>query len=85
MSFLCGGLHKEDVDDYKKAAQVIKYLRGTQDLPLNLSEDGTNGGFDASFAVFPDMKGRTGGALLLGRGSIYSMLTKKQLVARSLT
>ena len=33
VSFLCGPLSMLDVDDYKKAHRVIKYLRGTVDMP----------------------------------------------------
>ena len=36
VSFLCGRLHHPDMDDYKKAARVVKYLHGTIDLPLTL-------------------------------------------------
>jgi hypothetical protein len=40
---------------------------------------------DASYAVHPDMKGHTGGAMSLGDGSIYSTSSGQKLVARSST
>ena len=79
VSFLCSWLNKPHQDDYKKLCQVIKYLRGTLDLPLRLSGDGTGTirwWIDASFGVHMDMKGHTGGTLSLGKGSVYSTSTK---------
>ena len=67
---------------------MIKYLRGTLDLPLKLSGDGTGTirwWIDASFGVHADMKGHTGGTLSLGKGPVYSTSTKQKLVARSST
>lgn len=88
VSFLCGRLQYADADDYKKVGRVIKYLRGTIDLPLRLQGDGSGvlrWWVDASFAVHPDMKGHTGGTLSMGKGSIYSTSTKQKMVARSST
>ena len=88
ISFLCGRLHHANMDDYKKVARVIKYLRGTIDMPLCLQGDGSGvikWYVDASYAVHPDMKGHTGGTLSLGKGSVYSMSTKQKLVACSST
>ncbi|MDG7001629.1 MAG: hypothetical protein JRN15_21230, partial [Nitrososphaerota archaeon] len=88
VSFLCGRLNRPDSDDYKKLCRVIKYLRGTIDLPLRLCGDGSGTirwWVDASYAVHADMKGHTGGTLSLGRGSVYSTSTKQKLVARSST
>jgi hypothetical protein len=61
-------------DDYKKLAQVMKYLCATRDIPLTLvvnSVQTIEGWVDASFAVHPDMKSHTGGAMTLGKGVIY--------------
>ena len=76
------------MDDYKKEARVIKYLRGTIDMPLRLQGDGSGvikWYVDASYAVHLDMKGHTGGTLSLGKGSVYSTSTKQKLVANSST
>ena len=40
VSFLCGCLSLPDIDDYKKAHRVVKYLQGMMDMPLRLSGDG---------------------------------------------
>jgi hypothetical protein len=70
VAFLSTRVRGPDVDDWKKLRHMVKYLRGTRDLPLVLGAN--NKGVlswyvDASFAVHPDMKGHTGGALTLGR------------------
>jgi hypothetical protein len=88
ISFLCGRLQGPDHDDYKKLTRVVKYLRGTHDLVLTLSSDGSGlirWWIDASYSVHPDMKGHTGGTMTLGKGSVYSTSNKQKLVTRSST
>jgi hypothetical protein len=88
ISFLCGRLQKPDIDDYKKLTRVVKYLRGTTDMPLTLSADGSGQvrwWIDASYSVHPDMKGHTGGTMTMGKGSVYSTSVKQKLVTRSST
>ena len=58
-----------DDDDWKKLLRMMQYLKGTADLVLTLSADGTNilkWYVDASYAIHPDMKGHTGGYLTMG-------------------
>jgi Reverse transcriptase (RNA-dependent DNA polymerase) len=86
--FLCSRVQKPDVDDYKKLARVIRYLRGTADMPLTLESDGANiikWWADASFAVHPDMKSHTGGTMSLGKGAVYSMSTRQKINTKSST
>jgi hypothetical protein len=57
--FLRTSLQQADRDDYKKLAQVMKYLQLNVNLPLTLSCDGSGvltWWVDASYAVYPDMK-----------------------------
>jgi hypothetical protein len=66
----------------------MKYLQSTIDLPLVLSADGTGipqWHIDASYAVHVDMKSHTGGAMTLGKGSMYSTSVKQKLMTRSST
>jgi hypothetical protein len=66
----------------------MKYLQSTIDLPLVLSTDGSGKlrwHIDASYAVHMDMRSHTGGAMMLGKGSVYSTLVKQKLVTRSST
>ena len=56
----------------------MRYLRGTELLPLTLEADDTHvmrWWVDASFAVHPDMKGHTGGVLSMGKGAVYGTST----------
>ncbi|GKY97397.1 hypothetical protein MPSEU_000698200 [Mayamaea pseudoterrestris] len=88
ISFLSTRLQQPDEDDYKKAARVIKYLRGSVDMVLTLKADQSGivqWWVDASYAVHPDMKGHTGGTMTLGQGSVYSTSAKQKLVTRSST
>ena len=88
ISFLCGRIQNPDMDDYKKLTRVIRYLRGTIDLPLVLSADDSGNVqwyVDASYGVHWDMKSHTGGTLTLGKGSIYSTSVKQKLMTRSST
>jgi hypothetical protein len=64
----------------------MKYLRGTSELPLILSADGSGiiqRWIDGSFAVHPNMRGHTGGGLLMGRGFPLVNSTKQKLNNRS--
>jgi hypothetical protein len=66
----------------------MQYLRGTKDLPLILGADGigiVKWFVDASFAVHPNMRSHTGGALTLGRGCPVVTSTKQKLNTRSST
>ena len=64
------------------------YIRGTIDLPLTLSANGTgmlNFYVDGSYGLHPNMKGHSGGGLSMGTGSPISSSTKQKLNTRSLT
>ena len=77
-----------DEDDYKKLCHVMRYLRGTIDMPLTLEANNMSivkWWVDASFAVHPDMKSHTGGTMTLGKGMIYSASTQQKLNTKSLT
>jgi hypothetical protein len=89
IAFLCTRLQKPDVDDYKKLIRVLKYLQGTVDMVLTLSS--VDAGFnvkwwvDAAYAVHDNMRGHTGGTMMMGNGAVYSTSSKQKMVARSST
>ena len=88
VSFLCTRVKSPDTDDYKKLIRVIKYLRGTKNMPLTLEAKDLNiikWWVDASFAVHPDMRSHTGGAMSLGTGVIYGTSTKQKINTKSST
>jgi hypothetical protein len=88
ISFLCTRVKHPDTDDYKKLARVMRYLRCTIDLPLTLEATDVQiikWWIDSSFAVHPDMKSHTGGAMTLGKGTIYATSTRQKINTRSST
>ena len=88
VAFLTTRVKGPDIDDWRKLRHLVKYLRGTRNLPLILGADGTgvlSWYVDASFAVHPDMRGHTGGAMTIGRGFPLDKLTKHKLNSRSST
>jgi len=88
MSFLCTRVKSPDTDDYGKLKCVMRYLRGTIMLPLTLEADGTHIiklWADASFAVHPNMRSQTGGAISLGKGTVYNTSTCQKINTKSST
>jgi hypothetical protein len=88
VAFLSTRVKGPDEDDYKKLARTLKYLRGTLYMPLTLEADDINvikWYVDASFAVHPDMKSHTGGAMTLGKGVIYGTSTRQKINTKSST
>jgi hypothetical protein len=88
VAFLCTRVKGPDVDDYKKLTRVVKYLRGTLQMPLTLEADNMHvvkWWVDASFAVHPDMKSHTGGVMSLGKGAVYGTSTRQKLNTKSST
>jgi hypothetical protein len=66
----------------------MKYLRGTITMPLTLQADNMHvmkWWVDASFAVHPDMKSHTGGAISLGRGAVHGTSTRQKINTTSST
>jgi hypothetical protein len=88
VAFLCTRVKSPDHDDYKKLARVIRYLRSTIDMPLTLEAENLQvmkWWVDSSFAVHPDMRSHTGGAMTLGKGVIYGTSTRQKLNTKSST
>jgi hypothetical protein len=88
ISFLTTRVREPDVDDWSKLTHLMKYLRGTKDIPLILSANGSGilkWWVDGSFAVHPNMRGHTGGGLSMGRGFPIVTSSKQKLNTRSST
>ena len=88
IAFLTTRVKEPDVDDWRKLCHLVEYLRSTRGLPLTLAADGTgvlSWYVDASFAVHPDMKGHSGGAMTMGTGFPLDKSTKHKLNTRSST
>ena len=88
IAFLTTRVREPDKDDWKKLVHLMRYLRGTRELPLILSANGSGilkWWVDAAFAVHPNMRGHSGGGLSLGRGFPIVTSTKQKLNAKSST
>jgi hypothetical protein len=82
VAFLTTRVKGPDIDNWRKLRHMIGYLRSTRKLPLILGADGSgvlSWYVDASFAVHPDMRGHTGGAMTMGRGFPLDKSTKHKL------
>ncbi len=67
---------------------MLQFLRATKDDYLTLSANSLHNvrwWVDASYAVHPDMRSHTGGALSLGRGVIYGTSRRQRLNTKSST
>jgi hypothetical protein len=88
IAFLTTRVRESDSDDWAKLTHLMKYLRGTKELPLILSTN-KNGivkwYVDGSFGVHPNMKGHTGAGLTLGTGFPFVTSTKQKLNTRRST
>ena len=88
VAYLTTRVLKPDIDDQKKLARVMKYLRSTTKLTLTLEAiDLTviKWWIDGSYAIHPDMRSHTGGTMSLGKGSIYSTSIRQKLTTKSST
>jgi hypothetical protein len=86
IAFLTTRVHSPDVQDWFKLRHLVEYLLSTINLPLVLGA--TSGGvlhwyMDAAFAVHPNMRGHSGGALTLGLRFPISSSRKQKLNTRS--
>ena len=75
VAFLCTRVKGPDTDDYKKLAQVVKYIWGTVNMPLTLEANGSSivkRWVDASNGVHSDMRSHTGEILSLGKGAVQT-------------
>ena len=70
VAFLTTRVICPDDDDWKKLIRMMRYLRGTKELPLILSAESTNivkWWVDGSYGIHPDVRSQTGGAASLGK------------------
>ncbi len=71
IAFLTTRVKGPDIDNWRKLCYLVEYLRSMRELPLIHAANKTgvlSWYVDASFAVHPDMKRHTGGAMTMGTG-----------------
>ena len=88
ISFLCTRVSCSTDEDWEKLKRVLTFLSQTKkDKRIigakNLHEIAT--WIDASYAVHPNMRGHTGGAISLGNGIIHARAGKQKLYVNSST
>ena len=69
VSFLTTIVRVPDQDDWLKLAHLMMYIRGTIDLPLTLSANGTGMlkcHVDESYGLHSNMRGNSGGGISMG-------------------
>ncbi len=84
VSFLTTRVRCPDVQDWVKLHHLVKYLRSTVNLPLTLGA--TSGRVlhwyvEAAFAVNPNMRGHSEGALTLGLGLSHPLASRSSTLA----
>jgi hypothetical protein len=88
VAFLSTRVRAPNEDDYKKLIRMMQFLRATKDEFLTLGAHSLHNvrwWVDASYAVHPDMKSHTGGAMSLGSGVIYGASKRQKLNTKSST
>jgi len=77
VAFLTTRVKGPDVDDWNKLIRLVRYLRGTLELPLTICPSDMSvlhWYVDGSHASHPDCHGQTSGCLSLGDGTPISYL-----------
>jgi hypothetical protein len=88
ISFLTSRVTRADRDDWKKLKRLLEYLHDTIDMPLTLSIDNLSvikTWVDASYAIHPDMRSHTGGAIMMGKGALCAKSITQKLNSKSST
>jgi hypothetical protein len=88
VAFLSTRVKSCDENDYKKLIRMLQFLRATRGDFMTLSADSLlnmRRWVNASYAVHPDMRSHTGGAMSLGRGVIYGASKRQKLNTKSST
>jgi len=88
ISFLCTRVSKSTEEDWTKLGRLLKYLKGTIDMPRIVGADRLDAiktWVDASYGTHSDMRGHTGGVISVGPGVINSKSTKQKLNTKSST
>ena len=88
VSYLCTRVSKSDLDDWKKLRRVIAFIKATIDDKRIIGASSLSSIFmwiDAAYAVNPDMKSQTGGAMSMGIGVVHAKCGKQKLNVKSST
>jgi hypothetical protein len=87
-SFLATRVTNSTQQDLKKLRRLLEYISGSLNDNFTLGADDLGRlrtWIDASYAVHPDFKSHTGGAISFGRGALVCKSTKQKLNTKSST
>ena len=88
IAFLCTRVSKCGTSDWKKLRHVLQYANGTQDDVRVIGAKSLSDIFtfvDASYRVYDDMKGVTGGCMSMGTGMFHARSSKQKINTKSST
>ena len=88
LSYLCTRVVNPTTEDEEKLFRVLDYLSDTLDDDQIIGADSLDILYmwvDASYAVHPNMRSHTGGALLFGTGILHGKSSKQKLNTKSST
>jgi hypothetical protein len=88
VTFLCTRVSKATIEDQNKLKRVLQYVKGTLHLKYTLGADDLRkfrSWVDAAYAVHPDMRSHTGGALSFGLGAAACKSAKQKINTKSST
>ena len=88
VSFLCTRVSCSTEEDWLKLKRVLQFVNQTKTDTRTIGADNLSELFtwiDASYAVHPNMRGHTGGAMFFGQGVIHARAGKQKLNVKSST
>lgn len=86
--FLCTRVKSPDTDDWKKLQRVLEWIQDTVDETRFIGADNLYTLFtwiDAAYAVHPNMRSHTGGAISMGTGVMHCKSGRQKLNTKSST
>ena len=88
IGFLCTRVKAPTVSDWEKLRRLLGYVKNTLDLPRIMSLEGFDRMdvyIDAAHASHVDMRGQTGGTVVMGTGVVHSRSSKQSINTKSST
>ena len=88
LSFLCTRVSKPTVEDEKKLYRVLDYLKDTLEDVRIIGADNLDKLYmlvDASYAIHPNMRSHTGGAMSFRTGILHGKSSKQKVNTKSST
>ena len=76
ITYLTMWIREPDEDDWSQLKHLMKYIRGTKELPLILGVNGTGmmkWWINGSYRVHPNLRGHSGGGICMGRVFQYQL------------